>query len=79
VTVLSTVVDVLAAQLALAPQDIDPDRPLSELPGMESVLLLRAVADIEDACGVSIPDDLLFETGTARDLALVVVERGGSA
>jgi acyl carrier protein len=63
------VVEALAQVLAVAPDSIDPDAPLNSLPGMESVKLLRAVVRVEESCGIAVPDEMLFEAGTARELA----------
>ncbi|MEU0247432.1 acyl carrier protein [Streptomyces sp. NPDC006235] len=63
------VVEALAQVLAVTPDSIDPDAPLNSLPGMESVKLLRAVVRVEESCGIAVPDEMLFEAGTARELA----------
>jgi acyl carrier protein len=64
----------LAAQLETTAAEIDPDTPLIELPGMESVLLLRAIVMIEEELGVTIPDDIFYEASTPRQLADIVLE-----
>ncbi|MEV7414893.1 acyl carrier protein [Streptomyces sp. NPDC089919] len=69
---LDIVVRALAAQAAVPATGIDADKPLSAVPGIESVKALRAITDIEDECGVVIPDDFLFETATVRELAAFV-------
>jgi acyl carrier protein len=63
------VVEALAQVLAVDPEHIDPDAPLTSLPGMESVKLLRAVVRVEESCGMAVPDEVLYEAGTARELA----------
>jgi acyl carrier protein len=68
------VVVAIAAQLDSDRDDIDLDIPMLALPGMESILLLRAIAEIEDVSGVLIPDDALVETVTVRDLVALVTE-----
>ncbi|HEV7898801.1 MAG TPA: acyl carrier protein [Planosporangium sp.] len=73
-TVQTTVVEALAANARLAPADIDPDVPMAALPGMDSIQLLRAVADLEEACDLAIPDDVLFQAKTARELAHLVAD-----
>lgn len=66
---LDIVVRALAAQAGVAASSIDTGKPLSAVPGIESVKALRAITDIEDACDVVIPDDFLFETATVHELA----------
>ncbi|GHI86203.1 acyl carrier protein [Streptomyces xanthophaeus] len=66
---LDIVVRALAAQAGVPANGIDTDKPLSAVPGIESVKALRAITDIEDECDVVIPDDFLFETATVRELA----------
>jgi len=79
--VLDVVVRALATHSGLAAAGIDPDKPLSAVPGMESVKALRAITEIEDELNVAIPDDFLFETATVRELASYVDDlvREGSA
>ncbi|MFI5797409.1 acyl carrier protein [Streptomyces sp. NPDC051677] len=78
---LDIVVRALAAQGSVAPTGIDVDKPLSAVPGIESVKALRAITEIEDECDVVIPDDFLFETATVRELAAFVagLAREGSS
>jgi acyl carrier protein len=76
-TVEATVIRALAVNTRLAPRDIDPDAPMAALPGMDSIQLLRAVADVEEACRIAIPDDLLFQASTPRELAAFVAELPG--
>jgi acyl carrier protein len=78
---LEIVVRALAAQAQVAESSIDPDKPLSAVPGIESVKALRAITDIEDECDVVIPDDFLFESATVRELADFVAKlaREGSS
>ncbi|MEU9980225.1 acyl carrier protein [Streptomyces sp. NPDC050856] len=63
------VVTALAEVLRTEPGDIGLDTPLAALPGMESVKLLRAVVRVEESCGVAVPDEVLYEAATARELA----------
>jgi len=69
---LTVVCAALAAEADPDLDGIDPDWQLTEIPGLESVRALRAVVRIEDACGIAIPDDFLFETNTVRQLADLV-------
>jgi acyl carrier protein len=67
------VTQALATQTGLRPDEIDPGLALVAIPGIESVKVLRAVVEIEDAYGIVIPDDFLFETATVADLVAFVV------
>ena len=69
--VLAVVRAAVGEQAGLAEADIDPDRPVRAY-GLESLHVLRAVAQIEDTLSVAIPDDALFEDLTPRALADVV-------
>ena len=66
---LAVVVRALANQIGIDAGRIDPDRPLSAVPDIESIHVLRAITEVEEACSVMIPDDFLFETATVRELA----------
>ncbi|MER5540005.1 acyl carrier protein [Streptomyces mirabilis] len=78
---LGVVVRALATQAGVEPAAIDTDKPLSAVPGIESVKALRAITEIEDECDVVIPDDFLFETASVRELAQFVASlaREGSS
>lgn len=71
---LDIVVRALAVQAGVAESSVDPGKPLSAVPGIESVKALRAITEIEDECDVVIPDDFLFESATVRELADFVAE-----
>ncbi|GAA0368890.1 acyl carrier protein [Streptomyces blastmyceticus] len=66
---LDIVVRALAVEAGVPERSIDTGKPLSAVPGIESVKALRAITSIEDQCAVVIPDDFLFETATVRELA----------
>lgn len=70
---LDVVVRSLAGQVGIDPDLIDPDRPLSAVPDIESVHVLRSITQVEEECSVVIPDDFLFETATVRELAEFIV------
>ena len=69
---LSTVVDALAGQTGIEAARIEPDQPLSAIPGVESIQLLLAFTVIEETYAVLIPDDFLFGRSTVRELADLV-------
>jgi acyl carrier protein len=70
---LDVVVRTLGGQVGIDPGRIDPDRPLSAVPDIESVHVLRSITQVEEECSVVIPDDFLFETATVRELAEFIV------
>jgi acyl carrier protein len=72
VPVLTTVIGILAEQVGIPTARIEPDRPMSAIPDVESIHVLRAITVIEERLGVLIPDDFLFETSTVRELAAMV-------
>lgn len=69
---LSVVLQAISDHARVPAGSIDPDGLLSDVPGIESVKALRAITQVEDALGVLIPDDFLFETATVRELAAQV-------
>lgn len=69
--VLAAVRAAIGEQAGLAGSEIDPELPVRSF-GLESLHVLRAVAQIEDLLGVAIPDDALFDDLTPRALAEVV-------
>lgn len=70
--VLTLVRKVFGRQVNLPADQVDPDQPAIALDGIESLHLLRAVAEIEDTLGVAIPDEVLLDDLTLRKLAEVV-------
>jgi len=70
--VADVVVNVLARETGVSPGKIDLDRSVASVPGIDSVLLLRAVLGIEETLGISIPDEDLFEAQSVRDLIDIV-------
>lgn len=68
-TCLDVVLDALAVQTGLTPQDIDPDQTIVTIPEIESIKVLRAMVQIEEHFAIAIPDDFLFEAATVRTLA----------
>jgi acyl carrier protein len=68
----AAVLRALAAQTGLQPEQIALSDLLWAIPGMESVKVLRAIAEIEADRGVTVPDDFLFETATVADLVELI-------
>jgi acyl carrier protein len=69
--VLTLIREVFGRQLGVPMAEVDPDIPAIALDGIESVQLLSAIAQIEDALVIAIPDDVLLDSLTLRGLAEV--------
>ncbi|GLW46823.1 hypothetical protein Stsp02_24850 [Streptomyces sp. NBRC 14336] len=82
---VDAVVDEIRAQvgreLGLEPEKIDADTVLKNLPGADSVRLLRVVAQIERRYDVEFEDEDVFRVRTPQELAELVVRdlTGGPA
>ena len=70
--IANAVVTALADRVGLEPEAIDLDAPLAAIPGIDSILLLSALVEIEEACGMPIPDEVLFNSESVRDLIDVI-------
>lgn len=68
---LAVTVDVFATALGAQPETLDVHAPLQQLPNMQSVTFLRAIALLEDRTGVVVPDELLYEAGSLAEVASV--------
>ena len=58
--------------LKLPDGDIPPNTSLRDLPGVESIKILRIVASIEKAFDVRLEDQVVFRVNTIEDLATEV-------
>jgi len=74
--VVKVVRSAFARALEAPEAELDPAGPLADLPGMESVRFLRAVAVLEEQLGVVIPDEALYGIGTLDELADWVLGEG---
>lgn len=82
---VSAVVDEIRArvgkELGIGTEEIGADTVLKQLPGADSVRLLRVVAQIERGYDVEFEDEDVFRVRTPRELAdlvLTVMEDGGT-
>jgi acyl carrier protein len=66
---LAVVTDALAKHTGTDRELITPGLRVAEVPGIESVRLLRVLSHIEDVCAVTVPEDFPFESATVQDLA----------
>lgn len=67
-TVIDVVRSAFSHALEVPAAQIDVSVHLSELPGMESVRFLRALAVLEEKLEIAIPDDVLYEIDTLSEL-----------
>lgn len=68
------VVESLAVTVGVEADQIDLDAPLMAIPEIDSVLLLASLAEIENRCGVVVPDDVLFRANNTRQLVHLIGE-----
>ncbi|RDG39812.1 acyl carrier protein [Streptomyces corynorhini] len=65
-------------ELGIGIDEIAEDTVLKELPGADSVRLLRVVAQIERVYGVEFEDEDIFRVRTSRELADLVLAQSGT-
>jgi acyl carrier protein len=68
---VSQLQEAFASYLGLAPDEVDPDRPIDEL-GLDSLTAAQLALDIEDRLGVSVFLNDLSGQETIADLAAAV-------
>lgn len=73
------VLEALATAVKLDPEEIDVDAPLMAIPGIDSVLMLGALVEIEERCDVAVPDDVLFRANNTRQLIELIGELKAAA
>lgn len=76
---LETVRTLIAAELSTDRDTIEADAVMKELPGADSVRLLRVVAKLERKYDTEFEDDDIFEVITPRDLAKLAVSGADSS
>ena len=64
--------DVLQKEFSIAPETVTPELVLRDIPGIESLRILRMVVRLEKALGIELPDERIFDVVTAGDLAHVL-------
>jgi acyl carrier protein len=64
--------DIVAREIALPPASVSLDASVRELPGVESIKMLRAVTRIEARFGIELDDEVVFRVTTIGDLAAVI-------
>lgn len=71
--VLEEVLAQTAKELGIGVGEIAEDSVLKQLPGADSVRLLRVVAQIERVYDVEFEDEAIFDVGTPRQLTDLVL------
>jgi acyl carrier protein len=66
--VIATVREVLD----LPDREITPESDLRELPGVESIKLLRVISKVEKRYGVELDDDVIFDSSTIAQIAAAI-------
>ncbi|APE35873.1 hypothetical protein BOX37_20135 [Nocardia mangyaensis] len=74
-TVEAALLVAFATRLASDPADIEPDQAIADLPGIDSLAMLRVIVDVETALGIQIPDDTAYAATTVRQLAKLIAEQ----
>jgi acyl carrier protein len=69
-----TIVAFVCDELELRPEDFTGDTNLRELPGAESVKVLRVIARIERTYDCELDDEIVFRVETVRELVNAVSE-----
>ena len=66
--IFETVRELLAHQLEVSPESITPETDIFEDLGADSLDAVELKMALEDACGVSIPDEELAKLKTVGDI-----------
>ncbi len=66
--------------LDLPDRELSPESDLRELPGVESIKLLRVISKVEKRYGVELDDDVIFDSSTIAQIARAIeAARAGRA
>lgn len=63
----------IAQQLGVTPSEIDPVQPLAAL-GLDSVMVLSLVGELEVLLAISVPDQLISPRATIQELSRQLLE-----
>ncbi|MDT5151303.1 MAG: acyl carrier protein [Mycobacterium sp.] len=72
VGITAAVLEEFSKILVCPPDQIDLGRRITELPGMDSLNLVRAVVAIEERWQIDLAEDDLFDVRTGHDFCLLV-------
>lgn len=70
--ILTTVTEIVAAELGMPAGAVDPDADLRAIEGADSVKVLRMIAKIEREYDLELDDEDVFGVSCVRDVAEVV-------
>lgn len=70
---------VIQAETGGAPVTIDDSTSIRNLPGIESLHVLRIISRIEHMFTIELDDDVIFDIGTFGDLVRAVEQAGTSS
>jgi acyl carrier protein len=62
--------EIICRELKLDPQTITENTNLREIPGIESIKILRIIVLIEGLYGIELEDQVIFRAETIADIAL---------
>ncbi len=71
-TVSQEVQAVVAAELGCAPETVSPEAALWDVPGLDSMKLLRIVSSLELRCEVSLDDEDVYQIESLPELVLLI-------
>jgi acyl carrier protein len=73
--ILETICAIFGAELGVPAEWVGTAESIREIPGMESLRMLRAVTKVEKHFGIELPDEAVFNIECVDQLARVVSER----
>ncbi len=65
---LETLKSIISKQLGVDPEDIDENTRITDDLGADSLDVVEMVMDIEEECGVAIPDEAVMTFETVGDV-----------
>jgi len=68
----SRVKEILCRELKLGPEQVTETTNLRELPGIESIKILRIITFVESHYDIELEDQVIFKIETIRDTATAV-------
>ena len=64
----------LADELCCKPSLVRPDSTLADLPGLDSLKLLRVIAALEAEFDIGLDDEMLYSLRTVSDVTAIITE-----
>lgn len=66
----SKIKEIICSELKLAPETINEKTKLREVPGVESIKILRIIVLIESHYRIELEDSVIFQSETIEDIAI---------